>query len=251
MRLTLFPSILIILLTIGLTACSGLSPDKTVNWSAEQLLDAARASLTSGDFETAIDYYQKLEARFPYGKYAEQAQIDMAYAFYKNRQSELAVAAADRFIYLHPTHPRVDYAYYLKGLAAFQTEPGLIDRITRSEVLTTRDPRPAQEAFDAFRELITRYPDSQYAGDAQSRMEKILNIMAHHDLSIARYYLSRGAYVAVVNRTKYVIERYQNTPAVEDALGIMAIAYGEMGVEDLQQDTLRVLQLNFPDSDYL
>jgi outer membrane protein assembly factor BamD len=229
----------------------GRSHLNTANLSADELLQRARSSLDRENYEDALTYYRAIEARFPYGRHAEQAQIDTAYLNFLREEPELAVAAADRFIHLHPTHPRVDYAYYLKGLASFREKKGFMARVTGTNDLSTRDPQPARNALAAFRELVNRYPDSPYAQDARQRVTYLLNSLAQHDVSVARYYLSRGAYVAVVNRAKYVIENYQTTPSVEDALGLMAIAYDEMGLDMLRTDTVRVLEANFPDSAYL
>ncbi len=225
--------------------------DELDSLPAASMLEVGRTALAEERYEDAIEIYRKLESRYPYGTPAEQAQLDIAYAHHKNEEPELAVAAADRFIRLHPTHERVDYAYYLKGLALFREKDGLIARITGTDDLSNRDQRPAREAFEAFRELLRRFPNSRYADDARQRMIHLVNVLAKHDVAVARYYLSHGAYVAVVNRTKTVIEEYQRAPAVEDALGLMALAYREMGLEDLMQDTLRILQANFPESRYL
>ncbi len=238
---------------LSVWACASTpKPDETADWPMDRLYDTAKSAMRGGDFESAIALYQSLESRFPYGRYAEQAQLDIAYAYFKNDQPELALAATDRFIRLHPTHPNVDYAYYLKGLISFTAgDTSIIDRLTGGLSASDQDPQAAREAFDAFRDLVTRYPDSRYAEDGRQRMAYLLNTLAEQDLNVARYYMKRGAYVAVVNRSKHVIENYQSTPAVEDALGMMAIAYREMGMMRLQDDTLRVLRLNYPESRYL
>jgi outer membrane protein assembly factor BamD len=220
------------------------------DWTVERFYAEAKEALEKKRFEYAIETYQKLEARYPYGPYAEQAQLDIGYAYYRNDQPEAAIAAANRFIRLHPTHPNVDYAYYLKGLVNFTQQQTIIDRMVEGDDLSDRDPRAARESFNAFRELINRFPDSDYVEDARLRLAYLLNSLARHDVQVADYYLRRGAYVAVVNRAKYIIEQYERTPSVEDALGMMAIAYRLMGMEDLAADTLRVLELNFPDSAY-
>ncbi len=225
--------------------------DDTQGWSARQFYNAARQALDEGDYEDAIKYYEGLEARYPYGRYAQQAQLEIAYAYYKYGEPESAVAAADRFIQLHPDHPHVDYAYYLKGLAHFNTKRNILDRFAGSPDLSDRDPQGVRAAFKAFKALVTRYPDSRYAEDARHRLNYLLNALARHDIRVAEYYFRRGAYVAVVNRCKYVIENYQRAAAVEDALGLMARAYRRMGLDRLAADTLRVLKKNFPTSPYL
>ncbi|NOZ09929.1 MAG: outer membrane protein assembly factor BamD [Gammaproteobacteria bacterium] len=242
-----------ILLASTLASCSWLPKgnDKTHDWSAQQFYNAGKESLGKGDYEDAIKYYEGLEARYPYGRYAQQAQIEIAYAYYKFGEPESAIAAADRFIRLHPTHPNVDYAYYLKGLANFSTKRGLLDRFAGEPDLSDRDPQGVRAAFDSFRELVNRYPGSRYTPDAADRMAYLLNALARHDIRVAQYYMGRGAYVAVINRCKYVIENYQRAPAVENALGMMAAAYRKMELNQLALDTERVLKKNFPNSAYL
>jgi outer membrane protein assembly factor BamD len=245
-----------ILLVLGMAVLAGacataLEEDEFANMPATRILELARTALEEQRYEAAIDIYRKLESRYPYGRPAEQAQLDIAYAYYKFEQPELAVAAADRFMRLHPTHERVDYAYYLKGLASYRERTGLFARLTGTDDLSDRDTRPIREAYATFNELVSRFPDSPYAADARQRIIHLVNTMAKHDVAVARYYLRHGAYVAVVNRAKKVLEEYQTTPSVEDALGLMAIAYREMGLEDLMQDTVRVLETNFPASNYL
>ncbi len=244
----------VIVLTLALLAgaCASTDPgDQYANVPAETLLQYARGALEEKRYAEAIELYRELESRYPYGTPAEQAQLDIAYAYYKNASPELAVAASDRFIRLHPTHERVDYAYYLKGIASFRERDGFFARLTGTDDLSERDTRPAREAYTAFSELVSRFPRSPYAADARQRMIHLVNVLAKHDVSVARYYLSHGAYVAVVNRAKKILEEYQRTPSVEDALGLMAIAYREMGLTDLMYDTVRILEHNFPSSNYL
>jgi outer membrane protein assembly factor BamD len=243
---------------IAILLLSGCSTIKSIgsgtpyadDWPVEKFYAEAKEAMDKKRFEYAIETYQKLEARYPYGPYAEQAQLDIGYAYYRDEKPEAAIAAADRFIRLHPTHPNVDYAYYLKGLVNFTQQQTIIDRMIEGEDLSDRDPRSARESFNAFRELINRFPESDYIEDARLRLSYLLNSLARHDVHVADYYLRRGAYVAVVNRAKYIIEQYERTPSVEDALGMMAIAYRLMGMDDLAADTMRILELNFPDSDY-
>ncbi len=225
--------------------------DENENLSPQQLYNIAKNALNRGNYNEAILSYQQLEARYPYGTYAEQAQIDIAYAHYKNESPELALAAVERFIRLHPTHERVDYAYYLRGLASFTEDDSILSKFAGTTEISERDPKAVLDAFNAFKELVTRFPNSRYVDDAKQRMAYLLNGLAQHDINVARYYLKHGAYVAVLGRAKYVIENYQTTPSVEEALGLMATAYREMGMRELETDTLRVLKENFPDSVYL
>lgn len=225
--------------------------DKTKDWSAQRFYVEGKKALDNKDWKTAIQRYEALEARYPYGPYAEQAELDVAYAYYKDDDMASAIAAADRFIRLHPTHPSVDYAYYLKGLANFDERHGIVAVLTGKSDLSERDSKGAREALEAFRQLVSRFPDSRYAADASRRMVHLLDVLAKNEVSVAAYYFARGAYVAAANRAAYVVDHYQRTRYVEDALGIQAKAYKMMGFTQLMDDTLRVLQKNFPNSRYL
>jgi len=236
------------LLALALAGCGafGEKPDPTRDWTVERLYGEAKAAMDGGDYSTAIEYYEKLESRFPFGRYAEQAQIDVAYAYWKQEEYASAIAAAERFIKLHPRHPNVDYAYYLKGLVNFEQGQTLMDRILPRD-MSRRDPGGVRQAFDDFSELVSRFPDSKYAEDARQRMVYLKNLLAQHEVHVADYYMRRGAYVAAANRARYVVENYQGSPAVAHALAIMAKAYRLMDLDDLSADALRVLELNYPD----
>lgn len=245
--------ILATLLVAVILAGCGLLPeqgDETRDWSAAKLYTEAKSQLAEGNYERAIKLFERLEARYPYGPYAQQAQLEVAYAHYKDNEPVSAIAAADRFIKLYPNHPHVDYAYYLKGLANFVEERGLLAGLG-SQDMSERDPRAARESFDAFKELVTRFPDSKYTPDALARMKYLVNALASHEVHVARYYFKRGAYVAAANRGKYVVEHYQQAPALEEALYIMAMSYDRLDLADLRDDALRVLRQNFPTSPYL
>ena len=224
----------------------GEDPDPTRDWSARRLYDTAKATLDRGAHEQAIEYYEKLEARYPFGPLALQGQLDLVYAYYKFDNPASALAAADRFIKLHPRHPNVDYAYYIKGLVRFAGEDSIVDRFIARD-LSQHDASAALQAFRAFEELVRRFPDSRYADDSRQRMQYLKNLLATHEIHVARYYMKRGAWLAAANRARYVVENYQGTPPVSDALAVLAIAYREMGLEDLSSDSARVLNLNFPD----
>lgn len=239
-------------LLVSLSGC-GLLPeegDPTASWSASRLYAEAKDELNSGNYQNAIKLYEKLEARYPYGRYALQAQLEIAYAYYKDGESASAINAADRFIKLHPNHPNVDYAYYLKGLVNFQSDLGIFSALGGDD-FSDRDPKAAREAFEAFRELVTRFPESRYAADARARMNYLVNALASHEVHVARYYMRRGAYVAAANRAKYVLENYPQAPALEEALAIMVRAYDALGLPKLRDDAHRVLEQNFPGSVYL
>ena len=224
--------------------------DETKGWSAAKLYSEAKSSLVDRNYEQAIKYYQKLEARYPYGRFAQQAQIEIAYAHYKDNEPALSLAAADRFIKLHPNHPNVDYVYYLKGLANFNDDLGIVGYIGNQD-MTERDPKAAADAFDAFKELVSRFPDSKYTPDAIARMKYLVNALAAHEVHVARYYLKRGAHVAAVSRAQYALKTYPQAPANEEGLVILVKAYDALGMKDLRDDAERVLLKNFPNSPYL
>ncbi|MCR4300955.1 MAG: outer membrane protein assembly factor BamD [Sulfuricaulis sp.] len=235
-----------------IAGCAGVTEDPTKDWSPEKFYTEAKGKVADGEYETGIKYFETLEARYPYGRYAEQAQLEIAYANYKFEEPALAIAAADRFIRLHPTHPNVDYAYYLKGLVNFRGEKNLMNWLLGSkDDLSDRDPKGALESYNAFNEIVTRFPNSRYAADARLRMAYLFEAQAKYETQVARFYFERSAYVAAVNRAKYVLENYPRTPSTEDALGILALSYKSMGLDDLLKDTLRILGKNFPKSRYL
>jgi outer membrane protein assembly factor BamD len=224
----------------------GKDADVTRTWSAQRLYASAKESMALGDYEQAIEYYEKLETRYPFGPFAQQAQLDVAYAYYKYDEPASAIAAADRFIRLHPQHPNVDYAYYLKGLVNYNQGRSLIDKVVPTDK-SRRDTGAARQAFRDFEELTSHFPQSKYSADAAQRMVYLKNTLARHEVHVANYYMKRGAYLAALNRARFVVENYQTTPAVPDALAVMAKAYKVMDMDDLSQDALRVLQLNYPD----
>lgn len=243
----------LILIGALLTAGCGTfkdAADETKDWSVQKLYNEAHSELMGRNYTSAIKLFEKLEARFPYGRYAQQAQLEIAYAHFKEGDAALTIAAADRFIKLHPNHPNVDYAYYLRGLANFNDDLGLMYLVSRQD-LTERDPKAARDAFDAFKELAQRFPQSKYAEDARTRMAYLVNALASHEVHVARYYLKRGAYVAAANRAQSAVRNYPQAPAGEEALLIMVKAYDAMGLTDLRNDAERVMLKNFPDSKYL
>lgn len=234
------------LFMLALAGCSTTQDDDpTADWTAQQFYKNAKKELKSGDYELAIEYLETLESRFPFGPYAEQAQLEAGYAYYKYNEYDSAIAAADRFIKLHPTHPNVDYAFYLRGLASFHKKDNPMDAIVTQDP-AVRDPSSARESFNYFAELVKRFPTSRYAPDAVKRMKYQRNILAEHEIHVADYYLQRGAYVAVVNRAKYVVENYPRTPAVARALELLVLAYAKLDMHDLAADAKRVLLQNFP-----
>ena len=235
-----------------LTAGCGLLPeeiDETAGWTPNKLYTEAKQAVAEGSFEKGIKYFEKLESRFPYGRYAQQAQLEVAYAYHRQGEPASAIAACDRFIRLHPTHPSVDYAYYLKGLVNFNEDLGLLGHVSMQD-LTERDPKAARESFDAFKELVTRFPGSKYAADATARMKYLVNALAAHEVHVARYYMKRGAFIAASNRAQFAVKTYPDAPANEEALFIMVKAYDALGLNDLRDDAERVMKKNFPTSEY-
>ena len=247
MKNTLFRYLLISLLVTTLASCAG-SPDAddpTSGYSVEELYEDAKEALDNGNYESAIQLYEKLESRFPYGKYAERAQMEIIYAYYKDLEPDTAILAAERFIKLHPNNPLVDYAYYLRGLAAFDLSKSFFEKLFDQEK-SERDPKMARQAFDYFTQLIERFPRSKYTQDAAKRMKQLRNNLAQYEIHVAKYYLRRGSYLAAANRGKYVIENYQGTPAIPDALALMVRSYRKLDMPRLASDTFRVLELNHP-----
>ncbi len=238
-------STLICVLASTLTACGWLKShqDPTRIWNVTKLYSEAAAELAASNYARAIEYYEKLEARYPFGRYAMQSQLDVAYAHYKAEEPESAIAAADRFIKLYPQHPYVDYAYYLKGIVNYNRSVGFLDRYIPIDP-SQRDPGSALDAFQDFAALVRSFPDSKYAPDAHQRMVFLRNNLAKNEIHVARYYMKRQAYVAAANRCKHVIEHYQRTSAVEDALEILIEAYKHLGEDKLAADVERVLTLN-------
>jgi outer membrane protein assembly factor BamD len=243
------------MLALLLSGCGWLQSlqgdnDETAGWSAQRLYSEAKTAMNEGSWATAVKYFEKLEARYPFGRFAQQAQLEIAYAYYRDNEPASAVAACDRFIKLHPNHPNVDYAYYLKGVVNFYEDQNILTRFAAQDP-TERDPQSARDSFAAFKELATRYPDSKYTPDALARMKYLVNALASHEVHVAQWYMKRGAYVAAANRASYAVKTYPEAPATEDALALMVRAYGQMGLDDLRDDTLRVLKANFPNSPWL
>jgi len=242
-------------LALLLSACGLLpkqnNPDDSKNWSASKFYSEAKSEMSSGNYSAAIKLFEQLEARYPYGRYAQQAQLEIGYAHYKDGEQATAIAAADRFIKLHPNHANVDYAYYLKGLANFNDDLGLMGIVSEKilgQDMSERDPKASRESFDNFRELVTRFPDSKYTPDAVQRMKHLVNVVALNEVQVARYYMRRGGYVAALNRAQFTLKEYPQTPATEEALFIMIKAYDALGMTDLRDDAARVMTKNFPNS---
>ena len=232
-----------------LSGCAGSDgqKDDTDIWSESRLYSEATDKLNDGDFAKCGKYFEKLEARFPFGPYSQQAQINAAYCYWKAQEQAQALVAIDRFIKLHQGSPTLDYAYYLKGLITFNDDLGWLGKFTGQD-LSERDPKAAKEAFESFKTVVERFPNSKYAPDSLDRMRYIVNSLAEADVIVARFYYQRGAYLAAANRAQLVIRDYDRAPAVEEALYILAKSYEKLELTQLSNDTMRVFKLNFPDS---
>ena len=238
------------LFTAVLLAACGSTPsinDETSGWSAQKIYTEAREEMRGGGWDKAIKLLESLEAKYPFGRYAQQAQIDIAYSYWKSNDLTSAVAACDRFVKLYPNHEFLDYVYYLRGLVLFNEDLGLLGKVSRQDP-TERDSRASRESFDTFKILVDRFPDSKYADDARLRLKYLVNALARYEVHVAGYYLRRGAYVAAANRAQFMIQTYPNAPVQEEALYIMMAAYEAMGLNDLRDDTKRVLDRNYPNS---
>jgi outer membrane protein assembly factor BamD len=240
---------LALFLILTLTACGLFShqPDGTTQAkrTAEELYKAAKKHLDDGLYDESLKQLESLQSQYPYGRYAQQAQLDIAYAYYKKNEPDSAIAAADRFIKQYPNNPHVDYAYYLKGLAHFNRDSDMFSSISGQDP-TERDSKAAQDSFAAFKDLVARFPNSRYTADATLRMQYLVNALARFEIHVARYYLRRGAHIAAVNRAKEVLNLYPHTPSVRDALLIMVQSYDAMNLKDLRDDAQRVMDKNFP-----
>ncbi len=249
-KLSLFLAIVFSLLLLGGCAGSDGSKDDTDIWSEAKLYSEATDKLNDADFAKCGKYFEKLEARFPFGPYSQQAQINAAYCYWKAQEQTQALVAIDRFIKLHQGSPNLDYGYYLKGLITFNDDLGWLGKFTGQD-LSERDPKAAKEAFESFKVVVERFPNSKYAPDSLDRMRYIVNSLAEADVIVARYYYQRGAYLAAANRAQLVIRDYDRAPAVEEALYILTKSYEKLGMTQLSNDAARVFKLNFPDSEMM
>ena len=236
---------------LALQGCASTAPvDETANWSPNKLYREATDERQAGNYEKAANLLEKLEGRAAGTPLAQQAQLDKAYTHYKASEPAQALATLDRFQRLHPTSPAMDYALYLRGLVNFNDNLGLFGALARQD-LSERDQKAAKESFEAFRELVERFPDSRYAPDARQRMTYIVNSLAQYEVHVARYYFSRGAHVAAINRAQLALTEFNDAPALEEALFILMQSYDALGMTQLRDDTRRIMQTNYPNSDFL
>ena len=244
-----FPYLFTFLLVLILSSCSSNEEMPDERLVEKELYDQAQSRLKNGSFSTAIMSLEALEARFPFGRYAEQAQAELIYAYYMNSQFEAAQSAAERFINLHPRHSHTGYAFYMKGLASFTDDSGIFSRYFQSD-LAKREVVMAQTSFDELSDFISRYPNSKYVPHAKQRMIYLKNLLAEHEIYVADFYMKRGAYLAAIGRAKYVIEHLPNTPQTPYALSILVEAYEILDYKELRQTSLNILEANYPDFNY-
>ncbi len=248
----IWPRLFTVLLVIALLAVGGCKKDKDVldNRTAQELYQDAKSYLDNRAWDRAARTYKQLQTRYPFGRYTEQSMLDLAYAYFKARQPEAALSSLDRFIRTYPTHPNVDYAFYLKGLVNYEENLGFLEKVMPSRV-RDRDQTSARDAFIDFSELLRLYPDSHYVPDARQRMVFLRNNLAAYEIAVADFYLVRKAYVAAANRARYVVETYPGTPENSEALMIMHKSYTELSLIELADDAWELLALNYPEHYYV
>lgn len=228
----------------ALAACGSTEKDATAKWDAARLYQEGHQELSSGNWNKAREMFDKLQTRFPFGRYAQQAQIETAYSYYREDESADALDATDRFLKQNPSHPSVDYVYYLRGLINFIEPPTVVGRLVHYRV-SERDPKAMRDSFEAFKELLTRFPNSRYAADARLRMNYLLNMLADHEVQVADYYYRRGAYLAAIERAQGSLHEFPGASSQRRALTLMAKSYEALGLTQLQADTERVIQRNY------
>ena len=230
--------------------CSSTTVDRTANWSPNRIYSEAKEESSSGAYDKAVPLFEKLEGRAAGTPLAQQAALNLAFAYYKSGEKAQALSTLERFIKLHPTSPALDYALYLKGIVNFNDNLGMFSFLARQD-LSERGQKAAKESYEAFRELSTRFPESKYSPDAKARMTYIVNSLAQYEVHVARYYYSRGAYVAAINRAQSALNDYRDVAALEEALYILVRSYDALGMAQLRDDARRVLEKNYPNSAYL
>lgn len=236
--------------SLFLIACSSTPKDPTIAWSPEEIYAEALDERAAGNTERAIAYFDKLEGRAAGTPLAQQAQLEKAFTHYKVNELPLAEVTLDRFMRLHPASPAMDYALYLKGLVSFNDNLGFLGRFSQQD-LSERDQKAAKESFESFRQLIVRFPNSRYAPDARARLTHVVNSLAQYEVHVARYYHSRGAHIAAINRAQSAITDFPGTPALEEALYLLVRSYDALALTDLRDDARRVLAASYPDSRFL
>ena len=248
----LAPVVLGAMVSVAGCSSSADNEEKAVlaNMGAQQLYERAKQSMEVGNFSAAAQTLSALDSRYPFGPLSHQVQLDLIYSYYKSGKNEETIATIDRFIRLNPNHSDVDYAYYMRGLTNMEADSNLFQELMNID-RTDRDPSMSREAFEDFRRLIQQYPESKYAVDARKRMLHIKDRLARYEIAIARFYMRRQAYVAAANRGRYVIEHFPDTTQVQQALEIMVSSYEQLGLDELRENALKTLRLNYPDSEYI
>ncbi|WP_218313132.1 outer membrane protein assembly factor BamD [Alteromonas antoniana] len=238
---------------ISLTGCSSSDNEEQVvlaNMGAQQLYEKAKTSMEAGNFSNAAATLSALDSRYPFGPLSHQVQLDLIYSYYKSGKTEETLATVDRFIRLNPNHSDIDYAFYMRGLTNMESDSNLFQELMNID-RADRDPAKSREAFNDFRRLIQQYPNSKYAVDARKRMLHIKERLARYEIAIARFYMRREAFVAAANRGRYVIEHFPDSTQVQQALEIMVSSYEQLGLEELKQNAMKTLKLNYPDSEFI
>ena len=241
-------SLIVLGLVLALTGCR--KDNRVDEIAADEIYEKAKESMDAGNWDRSIAMYKALQTRYPFGRYTEQSMLDIAYSYYRRGDVENALSTLDRFIRTYPAHPNIDYAFYLKGLVNYEQNLGFLERMMPTRV-RDRDQSSAQDSFNDFNELLRRFPDSRYVPDARQRMVFLRNNLADYEIVVAEYYLRRGAYIAAANRARYALEVYPNTPAVPEALKVLHIAYTEIDLPQLAEDSYSVLELNYPEHYYV
>lgn len=238
---------LLLVLFLALTGCASDDENEFADSAEQEVYEAGVQALDTSNWERAITIFQQLEAQFPFGSFAAQAQLELIYAYYRNSEPEAARTTADRFIRLYPDNPNIDYAYYMKGMSFYSEDSRILGRYLPTDP-SKRDPGKARDSFADFSQLLNLYPNSPYANDARARMVYLRNLLAAYEINVAEFYIERQAYLSALNRARYVVENYQSTPAVPRALEIMVETYLRLGLNDLADSSLAILKLNYPES---
>ena len=245
---------LVVGVMISVTGCSSSDDSEQraalANMGSQQMYDNAKRNMQNGNFGAASTALSELDSRYPFGPLSNQVQLDLIYSYYKSGKIDETLATIDRFIRLNPNHSDVDYAFYMRGLTNMEADANMFQQLMQID-RSDRDPSKSREAFTDFRRLIQQYPDSKYAADAKKRMVFIKERLAKYEIAIARFYMSREAFVAAANRGRYVLENYSNTDQVQEALEIMVSSYDQLGLTELKENAMKTLRLNFPDSDFI
>jgi outer membrane protein assembly factor BamD len=228
-----------------LGGCQSRATRNAKKLNAEQLYAAAHKSMLANDYEASIKQYEALSSRFPFTNVAKQARIDLIYVYYRKGEKETAIDAADQFLRENPTHPRVDYAWYMKGMIYFERTPYSIERFFGVD-MAKRPPSDALKSINAFSTVVTQYPNSDYAHDALKRMTYLRNRLAEYEVNVARWYIKRGAYIAAARRAEGVVEQYDGAPAEQPAMAILLQCYERLGYTELASNVKRVYDYNYP-----